>query len=103
MRVIVNTFGADIRLRQEVSLEPASPRLHDVLRALREQYRDPLARFLKEDFSPADGSAILINGRNMLSLDRYETTVHDGDELTFTVQVAGGLAQGGEACGPTSC
>ena len=90
MRVIVNTFGTDVTLRQEVSLEPASPRLHDVLRALREQYRAPLARFLTEDFSPTEGSAILINGRNMWSLNRNETEVHDGDELTFTVQVAGG-------------
>jgi molybdopterin converting factor small subunit len=90
MRVIVNTFGTDVKLRQEVSLEPASPRLHDVLRALREQYRAPLARFLNDDLSPVEGSALLVNGRNMLSLDRYETTVKDGDELTFTVQVGGG-------------
>jgi molybdopterin converting factor small subunit len=61
-----------------------------VLRALREQYRAPLERFLNEDLSPAEGSAILINGRNMWSLDSSETTVQDGDELTFTVQVAGG-------------
>ena len=90
MRVIVNTFGTDVKLRQEVSLEPASPRLHDVLRALREQYRAPLARFLNDDLSPVEGSALLVNGRNMFSLDRSETTVQDGDELTFTVQVAGG-------------
>jgi molybdopterin converting factor small subunit len=90
MRVIVNTFGTDIKLRQEVSLEPASPRLLDVLRALREQYRAPLARFLNDDLSPVEGSALLVNGRNMWSLDRFETTVKDGDELTFTVQVAGG-------------
>ena len=90
MKLIVNTFGADVRLRQEVSLEPASPALQDVLRALMDQYRIPLGRFLTEDFSPTEGSAILINGRNMWSLDRHATEVHDGDELTFTVQVAGG-------------
>jgi molybdopterin converting factor small subunit len=64
--------------------------LRDVLRALREQYRAPLERFLNEDLSPAEGCAILVNGRNIWSLDPYETTVQDGDELTFTVQVAGG-------------
>ncbi len=90
MRVVVNTFGTDIRLKHEVSLEPASPRLQDVLRALRDRYRAPLERFLTEDLSPKEGSAILVNGRNILSLDRWETTIHDGDELTFTVQVAGG-------------
>lgn len=90
MRVIVNTFGTDVTLRQEISLTPASAGLRDVLHALRAQYRAPLERFLNEDLSPAEGSAILINGRNMWSLDSYQTTVQDGDELTFTVQVAGG-------------
>ena len=90
MRVIVNTFGTDIRLRQEISLEPASASLRDVLAALREKYRAPLDRFLTDDLSPAEGSAILVNGRNMWSLAQHETTIHDGDELTFTVQVAGG-------------
>jgi len=90
MKVIVNTFGTDIRLRQEVSLELAAPTLQEVLRALRDEYTVQLERFLKEDLSPAEGSAILVNGRNMWSLDRRETRIHDGDELTFTVQVAGG-------------
>jgi molybdopterin converting factor small subunit len=90
MRVIVNTFGTDITLKQEVVLEPASASLRDVLTALREKYRAPLDRFLTDDLSPAEGSAILVNGRNMWSLDRHETTIQDGDELTFTVQVAGG-------------
>ena len=103
MRVIVNTFGTEVKLRQEISLEPVSPALQDVLRALMVQYRVQLGRFLTEDFSPTEGSAILVNGRNMWSLNRDETEVHDGDELTFTVQVAGGSAQGGRACGPTSC
>ena len=90
MRVIVNTFGTDIKLRQEVSLEPASTRLLDVLKALKDQYRGQVERFLKEDLTPVEGSAILVNGRNMWSLDSWETRIHDGDELTFTVQVAGG-------------
>ncbi len=90
MRVVVNTFGTDIRLKQEVLLQPTSPALQDVLRALREQFRVPLERFLTEDLAPAEGSAVLVNGRNMRSLDRGETTIKDGDELTFTVQVAGG-------------
>jgi molybdopterin converting factor small subunit len=90
MRVIVNTFGAVMKLRQEISLSPASSSLRDVLGALREQYRAPLERFLTEDLSPAEGAAILVNGRNMWSLDKFETTIREGDELTFTVMVAGG-------------
>jgi molybdopterin converting factor small subunit len=90
VRVFVNTFGVDVKLRQEIVLSPASPSLPDVLRALRAQYRAPLERFVKEDLTPVEGSAILVNGRNVLSLDRYATTIQDGDELTFTVMVAGG-------------
>ncbi len=90
MRVLVNTFGTEVRLRQEIALEPASSSLRDVLTALREQHEVSLERFLKDDLSPVEGSAILVNGRNMWSLNRDETEIHDGDELTFTVQVAGG-------------
>jgi molybdopterin converting factor small subunit len=90
VRVFVNTFGADIKLREEISLHPASSSLRDVLSALRAQYRTPLEPFVKEDLTPVEGSAILVNGRNVLSLDRYATTIQDGDELTFTVMVAGG-------------
>ena len=89
MRVFVNTFGADIKLRQEVVVDPISPSVHDVLAALLQQYRSPLERFLNDDLSPRDGSAVLVNGRNLLSLGPA-TTIREGDELTFTVMVAGG-------------
>jgi molybdopterin converting factor small subunit len=90
MRVFVSTFGTDIKLREEVTLQPASHSLCDVLSALRAQYRAPLDPFVKEDLTPVEGAAILINGRNVLSLDRHATAIQDGDELTFTVMVAGG-------------
>ena len=90
MQLLVNIFGPDVKLRQEISLEPASPSLDDVLKALREERRLLLERFLGNDLSPVDGAAILVNGRNMLSLNKFETTIRDGDELTFTVMVAGG-------------
>jgi len=87
---MINLFGTDIKLKQEISLEPASPTLQDVLRALKDQVKGQLERFIKEDLSPAEGSAMLVNGRNIQSLDRLETKIQDGDELTFTVLVAGG-------------
>ena len=90
MRVFVNTFGADIKLREEVSLQPASSSLRDVLTALRAQYRAPLEQYLNDDLSPREGAAVLVNGRNMWSLDQFATVICDGDELTFTVMVAGG-------------
>jgi molybdopterin converting factor small subunit len=90
MKVIINAFGTDIRLKQEASLEPASPALKDALRALQDQDKDQLERFIEDDLSLKEGCVILLNGRNIASLDKLETRVHDGDELTFTVLVAGG-------------
>jgi molybdopterin converting factor small subunit len=31
-----------------------------------------------------------VNGRNIASLEKLETKIRDGDEITFTVLVAGG-------------
>ncbi len=90
MKVLINLLGTEIRLKQETSLDPPSPALRDVLRTLRDQHTGELERFIKDDLSPAEGSAILVNGRNIQSLDRLETKIHDGDEITFTVLVAGG-------------
>ena len=90
MKVFINLLGTDVQRKQEVSLEVSSASLKDVLGALRDRYKRKLERFIKDDLSPAQGFAILLNGRNILSLDRYETKIQDGDELTFTVVVAGG-------------
>ena len=90
MRVIVNFLGTEIRLKQEVSLDLASPGLEDTLRALKDRYGGPLEKFLKEDLSPVEGCTILVNGRNIGSLGQMETEIRDGDEITFTVLVAGG-------------
>ncbi len=64
--------------------------LKEVLRILKDQYHGPWEHFIKEDLSPVEGSVILLNGRNIWSLDRFETKIQEGDELTFTVLVAGG-------------
>ena len=90
VKILINLLGTEIRLKQGISLEPPSPTLKDILGALREQHIGHLERFIKEDLSPAEGSAILVNGRNIGSLDRLETKIQDGDEITFTVLVAGG-------------
>ena len=92
MKLIINMIGVEIRLKQPVSLEPASGALKDVLAVLKTQDRDrgELRRFVGDDLAPVDGSAILVNGRNILSLDRWETRIHEGDEITFMVPVAGG-------------
>jgi molybdopterin converting factor small subunit len=90
MRVIVTLLGTEIRLKQEVSLDLPSPALKEALRALRDRVGAPLEKFLKEDLSPMEGCTILLNGRNIGSLTSGETKMRDGDEVTFTVLVAGG-------------
>ena len=90
MRIIVNIIGVEVRLKQETLLEPDSPDLKDVLRTLKDQDEGQLKRFVNDDLSPVDCSVILVNGRNILSLNGWKTQIHDGDELTFMVPVAGG-------------
>jgi molybdopterin converting factor small subunit len=90
MKVIVNIIGVEVRMKQETLLEPVSPVLKDVLRALKDQDKGQLKRFIDKDLTPIDCSVILVNGRNILTLNGWETQMHDGDELTFMVPVAGG-------------
>ncbi len=90
MKVIINLLGTEVKLKQEVSLSPLSPALKDVLTVLKEQFKSELERFIRDDLSPAEGCAVLLNGRNIWSLDSLKTEIRDGDELTFTVLVAGG-------------
>ena len=90
MKIIVNIIGVEVRLKQEISLEPVSPALKDVLRVLKDRDMEQLGRFVAHDLALIDGSVILVNGRNFLSLDGWATEVHAGDELTFMVPVSGG-------------
>jgi molybdopterin converting factor small subunit len=90
MKVIINIIGVEIKLKQQILLEPVSTALKDVLRVLKDRDKGELRRFVGKDLEPVDCSVILVNGRNMLSLDRWETQIHDGDEITFMVPVAGG-------------
>ena len=90
MKVIINIIGVEIKLKQQILLEPVSTALKDVLRVLKDRDQGELRLFVGDDLAPVDCSVILVNGRNMLSLDRWETQIHDGDEITFMVPVAGG-------------
>ena len=90
MKIIFNIVGVEVRLKQEILLDPPSPALRDVVRALRGRLGDQLARFVDADCSLVDCSVLLVNGRNMLSLEGWATEIHAGDEITFMVPVAGG-------------
>lgn len=90
MKIITNVFGTEFSLKQPITLDLESPTLRDVLTALRKHHEGPWQRILKENLSPQEGCVVLVNGRNIASLKKLETEIHDGDEITITVLVAGG-------------
>jgi molybdopterin converting factor small subunit len=90
MNVYINVIGPEITLKQEISLELVSPTLRDVMRSLLEQKEGPWRRIVKNDLSLAEGYVALLNGRNIMSLEGFETKVYEGDEITLTVLLAGG-------------
>ena len=86
----VNVFGAEFVLKRPVTLGLESATLRDVLIALQRDHERPWRRIIKGDLSLQEGCVVLVNGRNAASLEKLDTDIHDGDELTFTVMVAGG-------------
>jgi molybdopterin converting factor small subunit len=90
MMIITNVFGTEFVLKRPVTLDLDSPVLREVLSALRRDHEGPWKRIIKADLSLQEGCVILVNGRNVASLDELETKINEGDEITFTVLVAGG-------------
>jgi len=90
MTIITNVFGTEIALKRSVTLDLESPTLRDVLIALQRHQEGTWKRIIKEDLSLQEGCVILVNGRNIAFLEKLETEIHDGDEITFTVLVSGG-------------
>ena len=90
MHVKISVFGPDIALREKTDLDLASPTLRDVMRALLEQDRAKWERILQDDFTPSEGYEVLVNGRNIKSLESLDTKIGGGDEIVFTVPLSGG-------------
>ncbi|MEE9420402.1 MAG: MoaD/ThiS family protein [Desulfatiglandaceae bacterium] len=90
MNLTISVFGRDIILKQETILELASPTLIGVTRALLEQNRAEWDRIVQDDFTPSEGYEVLVNGRNIKSLEGLDTRIHEGDEILFTVPLVGG-------------
>jgi molybdopterin converting factor small subunit len=90
MKIIINVFGPEILVKNEVFVEPESSMVKDVLKALRDRSGSEWRRILKDDLSLEKDCVILVNGRNIGSLENLDTRIHDGDEITLTVLMAGG-------------
>ena len=61
-----------------------------MLRKLLAQQKTIWKGIIKEDLFLKEGYTLLVNGRNFMSLDGFETAIRDGDELIFTIIVTGG-------------
>ena len=90
VKIIINVFGPEISVKKEIFVEPESSMLRDVLKALRDRADGPWKRILKDDLSLEKNYVILVNGRNIGSLNSLDSTIRDGDEITLTVLMAGG-------------
>ena len=90
MNVIISVLGPNLILKQEMALETEFPTLKDVARALLEQDRAKWEHILKDNLPPTETYAVLINGKNIQSLEGVETKIHEGDEIVFTVLISGG-------------
>ena len=90
MTIITNVFGTEFSLKRPVTLDLESATLREVLAALQKDPEGPWSRILKSDLSLQEGCVVLLNGRSVASLEKLETKIRDGDEITFTVLVAGG-------------
>ncbi len=90
MEIVLNVFGPETSLNQRVSIEPEATSLRDVLKALTKRSEGAWNRLVRPDLTLEKGCVILVNGRNIESLQNLETKIHDGDEITMTVLVAGG-------------
>ena len=67
-----------------------SPNLKDVGRALLKQDRAKWEHILKDNLPPTERYAVLINGKNIQSLEGLETKIREGDEIVFAVLISGG-------------
>jgi molybdopterin converting factor small subunit len=90
MTIITNVFGTELALKQPITLDLESATLRDVLVVLQRHHEGAWKHILKEDLSLQEGCVVLVNGRSIASLEKLDTEIHDGDEITFTVLISGG-------------
>ena len=90
MLITLNVYSTEMALKRPVVLDLESPTLKEVLAALKQRHEGPWRRIMKDDLSLLEGCVILLNGRSVSSLQNLETRINEGDEITFTVLVAGG-------------
>ena len=75
----------------EVFVDAEGQTVIEMLHALVARYGQAMARELMTDGRVRDGLAVLVNGRNVLSLPHgFDTILEDGDQVAITIMIPGG-------------
>jgi molybdopterin converting factor small subunit len=90
MKATVSVFGPEVTLKQEIALDGHSLTLKDLLQFLQKGSGEKWKSVLEKDSGIKEGYEILVNGRNVRSLQEMATEIHEGDEIVFTVMMSGG-------------
>jgi molybdopterin converting factor small subunit len=93
VKVKVWTAGALTRSLPggEVHVDAEGQTVIEMLHALVARFGKTMAQELMTDGRVRDGLAVLVNGRNVLSLpDGLDTILVDGDQVAITIVVPGG-------------
>ncbi len=90
MDIFIRVFGPEIFPKQKISLKKSAPAVKDAASHLLNRHSADWRQIIADDLMPAEGYTVLLNGRNIQSLEGLNTPLADGDELIFTVMVMGG-------------
>jgi molybdopterin converting factor small subunit len=93
MKVRVRALGALTHSLREgkTVIEGDNLTVEGLLECLIDRYGPQMAEELMDDGGLRKGLALLVNGRNVLSLPaQYKTLLREGDEVIVTIIVAGG-------------
>lgn len=90
MNVTVSVFGPEVRLKQGITLDQTSLTLKDLLRSMQQHDDQMWDRIMDEKVTLRKGYEVLVNGRNVKTLQGMATEIHDGDEIVLTVMMSGG-------------
>jgi molybdopterin converting factor small subunit len=75
----------------EVVVDAEGQTVIEMLSALVARFGEVMARELMTDGRVRDGLAVLVNGRNVLSLpDGFDTVLAEGDQVAITIMIPGG-------------
>jgi len=95
MKVKVRVFGELVALlgKETVVELGTDARLKDLVHRLTEKTGSPQKGFLGRYSATGQDLVVLLNGRNIYTLEKFETQLKDGDSVTILP-----LAVGGRCC-----